>query len=454
MCSSNARKLVLKEQIEYTLKIRLLIIFSQILSNILLQIGLTALLAFYVAWNLGANDVANSMGTSVGSKAITLRQALLIAGVLEFTGAVIFSDKVSTTLATKIANPELFAQTPQLFLLGMVAVLIACGLWLQIATTLALPVASSHAIVGAIAGFSWVAVGKEAIDWHSIGNITLAWLITPLISGSIAATFYFLLKRFIFDRQNILFQLQEWIPWLSSILLGIFGVIVLPPIFNRPWFASFALPPHTLSVVVGSIAAIGLTIVSWNRLQRLQQENKDRQYFDSQIAEKLLGRFQIVSACFVAFAHGSNDVGNAIAPLAAIDYVLRDRSVPIDSLVIPYWILLLGGLGIVAGLSFQGERVIATIGEGIIPLQPSIGFCAEMAAATTILVASRFGLPISTSHSLVGGVLGIAILQQRQNLRFQTVKSVILAWAITLPISAILGALSYKILTLFTIILQ
>ncbi len=410
----------------------------------ILQLSLIALLAFYVAWNLGANDVANSMGTSVGSKALTLRQALFIAGVLEFIGAVVFGQDVSAALATEVENPVLFAQTPQLLVLGMVSVLLACGLWLQIATSQGLPVASSHAIVGAIAGFSWVAAGYRAVDWVNLGRICLAWLIAPLISGLVAALFYSLVRRWILRQKDSLGRLREWIPWLSVILLGIFGVIVLPTLFDTPFFTSLPIPTHDLSIATGAIAAFCLTIGSWNKLEGLQMRGDDNN--NQQAVEKLLGRFQVISACLVAFAHGSNDVGNAIAPLAAIAYILNTSSVPLDGLSIPYWILVLGGLGIVAGLAVQGKNVITTVGEEIIPLQPSSGFCAEIATATTILLASRLGLPVSTSHALVGSVVGIGLLQRWQNVRFQTIKSVVGAWVITLPITASIGAISFTVL--------
>ena len=230
-----------------------------------------ALLVFYVAWNLGANDVANAMGTSVGSKAVTLKQALVIAGVLEFTGAVLFGHEVTETLATKIANPTLFAATPQIFVTGMITVLISCGVWLQIATSRGLPVSSTHAVVGAIAGFSWVALGIDAIDWSSIRLITVGWILTPLISGAIAALFYSQIKHWILDQPNQLVQLQEWIPWLSTLLLGIFGVIVLPsltePLTNFVIEqVGFKIPAYDIPLLTGAIAAVGLTIISWRQL--------------------------------------------------------------------------------------------------------------------------------------------------------------------------------------------
>lgn len=412
---------------------------------LLIPLGLTALLAFYLAWNLGANDVANSMGTAVGAKALTLRQALLVAGVLEFAGAVLFGQGVSTTLATQVANSSQFADNPQVLLLGMVSVLLACGLWLQIATLQGLPVASSHSVVGAITGFSCVAAGISAVEWTTIGRICLAWIVTPLISGAVAALFYSLVKRGILEQSDPLRQLREWIPWLSAILLGIFGAIVLPTLFELPLFDSLAIPNRDLSLGAGAIAAISLALVSWSQLEGSQDRNEGAQE-PSQLVERQLGRFQVLSACFVAFAHGSNDVGNAIAPLAAITYLLRTGSIPLAQFSIPTWILVIGGLGIVAGLAVQGKNVIATVGEQIISLQPSSGFCAELATASTILFASRLGLPVSTSHALVGGVVGIGLLQNWQKVRFQTVRSVALAWVITVPAAAILGAIIFTIL--------
>ncbi|MBW4544197.1 MAG: inorganic phosphate transporter [Symplocastrum torsivum CPER-KK1] len=422
------------------------------MSSTVLQLVLTGILAFYLAWNLGANDVANAMGTSVGSKAVTLRQAIVIAGILEFTGAVLFGQGVSATLATEVANPELFAGMPQVLILGMVSVLIASGVWLQIATSQGWPVSSSHAVVGAIAGFSWVAAGFGAVDWANIGRISCAWVVTPLVSGALAAGFYSLIKYSILDQPNPIRQLREWIPWLSATLLGVFGIIVLPTIFERPLFASFPLPAHDLPIATGAVAAVALSIISWRQLARFTSTptlpSKTSSSPLPNPVERQLGKFQVLSACFVAFAHGSNDVGNAIGPLAAIAYIIRTNSVPLTGFTVPLWILILGGSGIVLGLAVWGKKVIATIGENIIPLQPSGGFCAELATATTILLASRIGLPVSTSHALVGGVVGIGLVQNWKSLRFQTLKSIGLAWLITLPVAGGLGALIFVCLRL------
>ncbi|MDH6060792.1 inorganic phosphate transporter [Chrysosporum bergii ANA360D] len=403
-----------------------------------------ALLAFYLAWNLGANDVANSMGTSVGSQAITLKQAIIMAGILEFTGAVLFGQEVSQTLATKIANPTLFAPTPEIYVIGMVTVLITCGLWLQIATSRGLPVASSHAVVGAMVGFSWVAVGVDGINWWSISLVALGWIVTPIISSVIAALFYSQIKHWILEQPNPLAQLQQWIPWLSVILLGVFGVIVLPSL-TQPLTnylneeIGLNLPNYDLPLFTGAIAAVVLTVISWRQLPDVENNidkiNKGEMILTH--VENLFARFQVISACFVAFAHGSNDVGNAIAPLAAIVYTNTTGNIPINGITIPMWILILGGVGIVAGLAVWGKKVIATIGENIIPLQPSSGFCAELATATTILLASRLGLPVSTSHALVGGVIGVGLVQNINSIQLPTLQGIAVAWLITFPVSTI-----------------
>ncbi|MCC5625987.1 inorganic phosphate transporter [Nostoc sp. CHAB 5715] len=432
----------------------------------LITLIFVALLAFYVAWNLGANDVANAMGTSVGSKAVTLKQALIIAGILEFTGAVLFGHEVTETLATKIANPALFAATPQIFVVGMVTVLISCGVWLQIATSRGLPVSSSHAVVGAIAGFSLVALGINAIDWSSIGLITIGWVLTPLISGAIAALFYSQIKHWILDQPNQVVQLQEWIPWLSTALLGIFGVIVLPsltqPLTNFVIELGFNIPAYDIPLLTGAVAAVGLTIISWRQLADNETTGQTQKSTPCPMpnapcpmpnapspipnpVERLFARFQLLSACFVAFAHGSNDVGNAIAPLAAIVYINRTGSVPTNGITIPIWVLILGGAGIVGGLAVWGKKVIATIGENIIALQPSSGFCAELATATTILIASRLGLPVSTSHALVGGVVGIGLVQNIKSIKFKTLQGIAAAWLITIPVSAALSTAIFSI---------
>ena len=319
-------------------------------------------LAFYLAWNLGANDVANSMGTSVGSKAITLGQALIIAAAMEFSGALIFGQGVSQKLATGILDLNLYTESPDQFVLGMMAVLLSAGIWMNVATVWGLPVSSSHATVGAIAGFGSVSLGMNAVRWQSLGVISLAWVVTPLVTATIAAMLYQLV---------LALKIEDEAPF---------------------------------------------------------------------------AKLQVISACGVAFAHGSNDVGNAIAPFAAIVSVLQTRQIPIDSVPIPLWVLALGGVSIVGGLAVWGKKVIETVGEGIIALQPKGGFCAELATAIAVLTASNFGLPVSTSHALVGAVVGIGLVNGRESVQWGNFRSIALTWVATIPASIGLSMGIYKIL--------
>ena len=319
-------------------------------------------LAFYLAWNLGANDVANSMGTSVGSKAITLAQALIIAAAMEFSGALIFGQGVSQKLATGILDLNLYTESPDQFVLGMMAVLLSAGIWMNVATVWGLPVSSSHATVGAIAGFGSVSLGINAVRWQSLGVISLTWVVTPLVTATIAAMLYQLVLALKLDDD-----------------------------------ATFA-------------------------------------------------KLQVISACGVAFAHGSNDVGNAIAPFAAIVSVLQTHQIPTGLVPIPVWVLALGGVGIVGGLAVWGKKVIETVGEGIIALQPKGGFCAELATAIAVLTASNFGLPVSTSHALVGAVVGIGLVNGRESVQWGNFRSIALTWVATIPASIGLSMGIYKIL--------
>jgi inorganic phosphate transporter, PiT family len=417
----------------------------------MLFIGFVCCLAIYVAVNLGANDVANSMGTSVGSKAITIGQAIVIAGILEFTGAVLFGRQVSSTLAISIANPDLFITQPHTLLLGMIAVLLSCGLWLQIATTKNLPVASSHAVVGAIAGFSWVAAGAQAVQWSALGTISLAWVFTPLFSALVAAGFYLVIKTWILDREQPLVQLNQWLPWLSLTLVSVFGVIVLPTVVDTlPADLLPAVPRHDFTLGLGAIAAIAIALSGWRSLGAETVVIPADTQTTQTIVERQLARFQLLSACCVAFAHGSNDVGNAIAPLATILYIQSTGTVPQSSLEIPLWVLVLGGVGIVVGLAIWGKQVIATIGEGIIKLEPSSGFAAELATAATILIASSQGLPVSTSHALVGAVVGVGAVKNWRSLSLDTLKSIALAWVVTIPIATLLSAGIFTLLRYLT----
>jgi len=398
------------------------------------------LVGFWLAATMGANDVANSMGTSVGTKALSLGQALVLAGILEFAGAIFFGDRVTQTLTTQVLVPTVFAPQPRVLLLGMVAVLLAGAIWLQMATSLGLPVSSSHAIIGAIAGFTCTAAGVEAVNWGSLGKISLGWLFTPLISGAIAFLFYGIIRAGILQTLNPLAQLQEWLPWLSLSLVLICGGLIIPVVTEKfltyETLANSDLEAIALGLRI-NIAALCLGSVAiflyscWSR------------YGATLEIEQQFGRLQTISAGFVAFAHGANDVGNAIAPLVVIWQILTLGQVPLDHPKIPPAILILGGVGIVTGLGLWGKKVMGTIGSNITPLLPSGGLAAELATATTILCASRWGWPVSTSHALVGAVVGMTLGQGRQELNWGILRNIALAWLVTIPTTASLAALIF-----------
>ena len=416
-------------------------------------------LTFYIAFNLGANDVANAIATSVGSKAISIKRALIIVGLLEFTGAVIFGRQVSQTLSTQITDPTLF--TPHIFVMGMTSVLLGVGMWLQIATLLGLPVSSSHATVGAIAGFSWAALGVNAVNWSSLESIILAWIITPIISAMTAALFYSQIQYWIIsiNQSSPIAKLNEWIPWLSTAIVVTFGTFTLPPVtcnltyLLREQF-NLNIPKYGISILIGLISSFSLTLYSWRQVEyRDIEQGKQEQETASNLTfgpvERLFARYQFLSACFIAFVHGSNDVSNAIAPLATIVYMNQSHKVPMGKIDIPIWILAIGGVGIVLGLAFFGKKVIITVGDNIANILPSSGFCAEFVTAITILLSSRLGLPISTSHILVGSIVGVELVQNSASIQMITLRRIMTAWLITIPISASLGAIIFKFMDFF-----
>jgi len=408
---------------------------------------LAALLALYVAWNVGANDVANSMGTVVGAKSLTLRQALVVAGVLEFMGAVLLGHNVSENLVSNTIDAQPFVNAPHTLLLGMVAVLIAVGLWLNLATVLRLPVSTSHAVVGAIAGFGWAANGASAIAWGTLAKLSLTWIATPVVGAGVAALLYALIQHNILNRPQPLVYLNEWIPWLSALVFGIFGSIALPAVAAAPGFIPLEIPHHTLELAIASVATLSLSWVCW---QRLHPKETEAPHQHSPSVESIFAQLQIVSACFVAFAHGSNDVGNAIAPFAVAETIIRTGISPLGELSIPLWTLALGGVGIVAGLAVMGRNVIMRIGEDITQLKPSSGFSAELATAGTVLMASRLGLPVSTSHALVGAVVGVGLVQGNTTVSGSAVRAIALAWFATIPLTGLISAMIFRgLITVF-----
>ncbi len=394
----------------------------------LLIITIATVFCAYMAWNIGANDVANAMGTSVGSKALTLRGAIIVAAVFEFCGAVFVGSRVTDTIRRGMVDPGLFAGDPMTLVYGMLAAMLAAAVWLNIATKYGLPVSTTHAIVGAVTGFGIVAGGWASIQWDTMAKIVLSWLVSPLSGGIMAFALFSFLNRKIINASNPFRALRFHVPILVFAVVTVIGVALV-----HEGLASLRLPV-TLAQSVGLAAAVGLLAALAVRvfLIRITKNRSPELLNRFNFIEHVFKYLQILTACYVAFAHGSNDVANAVGPYAAIVSILRTHSVLVQTQV-PIWILGLGGVGIVIGLATYGYKVIETIGRKITELTPSRGFAAEFGTATTVLICSNLGIPISTTHTLVGAVIGIGFARGISALDFRIVRNIFSSWFITLP---------------------
>jgi PiT family inorganic phosphate transporter len=390
-------------------------------------------LAFYMAWAIGANDVANAMGTSVGSGALTIRGAILVAGVLEFGGAFLAGGHVTNTVRKGILDPSVFAQSPDLLLYGMLASLAAAATWLLIASRAGWPVSTTHSIVGAIVGFGAVGVGVDAVKWGKVGMIVASWVTSPLISATLAFLVFRIVRTTILDQEKPIERARQVGPYFIFV---VFFTLTLVTVFkglkNVEWL-NLALPGALgVATALGAVSAVIGRLI----LKRVRVEQDERDFHFRRV-EAIFGVLQIITACAVAFAHGSNDVANAIGPLAAIFQVVSEET-GTKAEVAP-WMLAVGGVGIVLGLATYGYRVMETVGKKITELTPSRGFAAELAAALTIVIASRLGIPVSTTHTLVGAVLGVGLARGIGALDLRVVGTIAMSWIITLPTGAVLS---------------
>ncbi len=401
---------------------------------------ISLLFGFYAAWNIGANDVSNAMGTSVGSKALTIRQAVIIAAIFEFCGSVFFGSHVSETLQQGLINPHVFADQPHVLVNGMLSSLLACGIWLQLATYFGLPVSTTHAIVGALVGFGAVIGGTGAIYWDEVFTIAGSWVVSPLMGASVGFVFFSILRKRIFYRKSPLTATLKGLPWIVASLVIVFSIVGLWNVVAPKGDMFDKLQVIVISALV--LAIITRIIISRIKLPKSAHDSMHEEFL---WVERIFGFLQIGTACLMAFSHGANDVANAIGPLAAIISISETGSTVFQP-TFPTWILVLGGAGIVAGLATWGWRVIETIGKKITELTPSRGFSAEFAAALTVLLASRLGFPISTTHTLVGAVLGVGLAGGLAALNLRTLRDIILAWIVTIPAGAVLSILCYYLI--------
>ena len=406
----------------------------------IVYVSLAALFGLFMAWGIGANDVANAMATSVGSKALTIRQAILVAAVFEFLGAVLAGGEVTSTIRKGIVDADLLAGAPELLVYGMLASLLSAGTWLLIASRKGWPVSTTHTIVGAIVGFAAVGIGIDAVQWGEVGAIVMSWVVSPLTAGFIAYLIYLSVQRLILRQEDPLARAKRYVP--VYIFLAAF-TIVLVTILKGLKHVGLDLN-LTNSYLIAVAIALAIALVGAIAIHRIKPDPKaeKRQHFYT--VERVFAVLMVVTACSMAFAHGSNDVANAIGPLAAVISIAKTGIVGAEA-VLPIWVLLIGGTGIVVGLATFGIHVIATVGKKITQLTPSRGFAAELAAATTIVIASGTGMPISTTHTLVGAVLGVGLARGIEAIDLRVVGRVFVSWVVTIPAGAFLSIIFFLI---------
>ena len=401
-----------------------------------------AMLGFFAAYGVGANDVANAMGTSVGSKVLTIKQAVLIAAIFEFLGAFLAGGGVTQTIRKGVIDPALFDANLEILIYGMISALFAAGTWLLIASLRGWPVSTTHTIVGAIVGFGIYALGFDKINWSVVGNIGLSWITSPLSSAIVAALFYYICKELIL-KENTKYRLLiiNFFVFLAGFAIALITVTKgLKNIFKQ----QDLILTFGDSVFYSAIAALVFTAIFYI-FSRARLSNT------SGSQESQFAYLMVFTSCAVAFAHGSNDVANAIGPLAAIHQATNQILGNAVSPDTPLWILFLGAAGIVIGLATLGYRVMKTIGEKIVKLTPSKGFAAQLAAALTVVLASQLDMPVSTTHTLVGAVIGIGLVEGISTINVKSVNSIFLSWVITLPAGALLSIIFLEIfLNLFT----
>lgn len=400
-----------------------------------LALWIAAFLALYMAWAIGANDVANAMGTSVGSGALTVWGAILVAGIFEFCGAFFAGGHVTDTVRKGMLDLSMIDRDQLIY--GMLASLAAAGTLLVGATRFGLPVSTTHSIVGAIVGFGAVAIGPDAVKWGKIMQIVLSWLTSPLFSGVIAF-FIFQFTRFkVLDKPDPITQIRKLGPIFFFFVFFIIGLVTL---FKglKPLKLDLNLGEALIGSIVLGFIGTGLGIFLIRRVNLGPEDPKNR--FSR--VERIFVVLQILTACAIAFAHGSNDVANSIGPLAAVAHAVQGMDLGSKAPVEP-WMLAIGGVGIIVGLGTWGYRVMETVGKRITELTPSRGFAAQLSAATTIVLASRMGIPISTTHTLVGAVLGVGLARGIGALDLRVVGKIIVSWVATLPIAAALSIFFY-----------
>ncbi len=391
-------------------------------------------LGLYMTWGIGANDVANAMGTSVGSRAITFKQAIFIAAIFEFTGAFLAGGHVTSTIRKGIIDPTPIINQPEVLVWGMLAALLAAGIWLMAASYMGWPVSTTHTIVGALVGFCIVGIGPESVQWGKIGAIVASWVISPLLGATFAFFIMISIQRLIFDSDQPLKNALRYAPFYVFLVGFIISLVTLYKGLKHLKLDLNIPQTFLAAVVIGIVLSFVAKIIIKKRQAQFKESNDLKSEY-AQI-ERIFGVLQICTACAMAFAHGSNDVANGVGPLAAIYSIVQSGGEVMQKSALPVWILILGGTGIVIGLATMGHKVMRTIGTRITELVPTRGYAAELAAAATVVLASRTGIPVSTTHIAVGAVMGVGIARGIKALNLRVIGGIFMSWIITLPVGA------------------
>ncbi|MEW8548864.1 MAG: inorganic phosphate transporter [Candidatus Thiodiazotropha endolucinida] len=405
-------------------------------------IALAVIFGLYMSWGIGANDVANAMGTSVGSGAITVKQAIIIAAIFEFAGAFIAGGSVTKTIRKGIIDPTSIVGSPELLIYGMLAALLASAIWLMIASTRGWPVSTTHSIVGAIVGFAMVGIGVDAVNWGKIGSIVASWIVSPVVGGFIALILMISIRKLILNTDNPFARAKIWAP-VYVFLVG--WIVSLVTLFKGLKHLKLELNMFE-SLVVATIIGIIVAFIGKAMINKVKVDDEADRDFHFASVEKVFTPLMIFTACAMAFAHGSNDVANGIGPMAAVLSLVENGGDIAQKSELPIWVLFVGGAGIVIGLATMGYKVMQTIGTKITELTPTRGYCATLAAATTVVIASKTGLPVSTTQIAVGCVMGVGLARGVGAIDLRVVGNIVVSWAITLPAGGILAAVFFFML--------
>ena len=393
----------------------------------------------FMTWGIGANDVANALGTSVGSGALNIKTAIVVAAVFEFLGALLAGQHVTRTIRKGIIDPGSIESNPEVLVYGMLAALLAAAIWLLIASVKGWPVSTTHSIVGAIVGFGIVGIGFDSVQWGKIGSIVASWVVSPVLGGGAAFLLMIGLQRLVLDTPTPLRNAHRWAP-ICLFLVG-FAVSLITLIKGLKHLKLELV--FTESLMVSVFIGLVVLVLGWVRIRRVEIDETADRASQHERVEKIFAPMIIFTACAMAFAHGSNDVANGIGPLAAVHALVVSGGEVAQKSEVPVWILVLGGVGIVLGLATYGYRVMQTIGKKITELTPTRAFCATVSAALTVVLASRAGLPVSTTHIAVGAVIGVGLARGIAALDLAVVTRIIISWITTLPVAGAMSAVIY-----------